>query len=289
MDAGRSTAVQHSQGNVNNVGQGLLAAGIGGASAATGFGVTSALGGIGFISGSASGGAGGFVGGAGNAWLGGSSFGQGLSAGLQGAGAGALLGGVSGGISAAKNGGNFWTGKGATFYMEAGAEVAGEGVEYSNKSARAFSDKYFGDVSSVDNLYADGSTGDLWDVTPDQMYGINNAGTKVVGATTYNGVGKGSDVHLFKAAFSSKETLYLTMGHEYIHANLNAGGFSGGSTFVRRQHHSVTSHWETAQAKAWQLSNVSTYSRQASLLSNFRNGIPNYNSYTFPILKSRPW
>lgn len=59
------------------------------------------------------------VGGSGNAWAGGASFRNGLIAGLTSGGYGALtggvIGGVLGGIQSVKHGGNFWSGKGATF------------------------------------------------------------------------------------------------------------------------------------------------------------------------------
>ena len=42
---------------------------------------------------------------------------------------------------------------------------------------------------------------------------------EIGGVTIYNGIGKGSDVFLFKAAFSSSEHLFITMGHEFLHAN----------------------------------------------------------------------
>ena len=80
------------------------------------------------------------------------------------------------------------------------------------------------------------------------------------------------------------------MGHEYIHANLNAGGYGiKGSHIIDKQHHGVISNWELAQAKAWKLSSTSYYSRQASMLSNFKNQIPNYKSFQFQIRSVRPW
>ena len=91
---------------------GLAAAGmasvVGGAFAVqAGFGYGLAVG--------ASGGAvGGFIGSAGNAWINGASFSDGLKAGAAGAGVGALtggiIGGVSAGINAAQNGRDFWNG-----------------------------------------------------------------------------------------------------------------------------------------------------------------------------------
>ncbi|MBU2554266.1 MAG: hypothetical protein KKF98_07370 [Bacteroidetes bacterium] len=102
--------------------KGLAHFGIGAAAGAIGVGagalVSSAVGTIGFAGGAMTGAAGGFAGGfaagAGNAWLGGSSFRQGLGQGLAGGGisaaSGGLLGGLSGGYSATKRGGDYWNG-----------------------------------------------------------------------------------------------------------------------------------------------------------------------------------
>ena len=73
----------------------------------------------GFLAGAASGTsagfAGGFISGAGNSWVGGSSFGKGLLAGLGSGSIGALEGGIAGGLlgglDALGKGTNFWTGK----------------------------------------------------------------------------------------------------------------------------------------------------------------------------------
>lgn len=97
---------------------GLLGGAVAGA-----VGIGGAAGGA--IGGAVGGTAGGFMLGAGNSWMGGANFGQGLSSGLQGGGLGALGGGMSGGIFggmyAWSNGGNFWDGNG-TGYGEASAE-----------------------------------------------------------------------------------------------------------------------------------------------------------------------
>lgn len=119
------------------------------------------------------------------------------------------------------------------------------------------------------------------------MYAINVHGEKVWGATFYNGTGKGSDVYLYKAAFASKEQLYLSMGHEYIHANLNAAGILRSRGFSATHHHSITSVWEAAQSRAWNLSNAHLYRLQANKLANFRSKIGNPWKFAFPILNGR--
>ena len=66
--------------------------------------------------------AGGFVGGAGNAWLGGASFGDGLVGGLKADGIGGVTGGLINGISsgfrAVKEGKNFWSGVDSTPHVD---------------------------------------------------------------------------------------------------------------------------------------------------------------------------
>ncbi len=110
-----NVGIQGVSGNINSAGDFFLAAGIGALAGATGgfagqavtgaLGTATSFGGAvanGALVGASGGFAGGFVGGAGNAWMGGATFGQGLQAGLVGGGYGALggvlIGGISGGI-----------------------------------------------------------------------------------------------------------------------------------------------------------------------------------------------
>ena len=126
-------------GKIDTFGEGLAYFGIGAAagalSAGVGAGVSSLIGGGAFgagflgttaaktavtsfasgsVIGASSGLAGGFVTGAGNSWMQGANFCQGLLAGAkaggQGAVMGGLIGGISGGIDAARDGRNFWSG-----------------------------------------------------------------------------------------------------------------------------------------------------------------------------------
>ncbi len=120
------------------------------------------------------------------------------------------------------------------------------------------------------------------------MYGIDNSGNKLLGYTTYNGFGKGSDVYLFKAAFMSKEQLYLTMGHEYIHANLFAGGFTYSGSINQKTHHATIYQWETNQANAWGYKNQFTkfaanYAREYRAFGDAR-----FTKFLIPIIKNRP-
>lgn len=133
-------------GNAKSVGSvlgyGAVGALSGGIGASVGGAVAGSVGSLGFTSGALSGGAGGaaagFVGSAGNAWLGGASFGQGLGAGLKGAGigglTGGLVGGISGGISALSKGGNFWTG---SHTNEVGGAIVKPGDHFLNEKIQA--------------------------------------------------------------------------------------------------------------------------------------------------------
>ena len=109
----------------NSFGQLLIGGAIGGASAAAGFGVGSALSGVvgaGFIGGAISGAGGGFTGGfisgGGSAWYNGASLQDGMMAGLKSGGiaaaSAALTGGLIGGISAKNAGLDFLTGSKVT-------------------------------------------------------------------------------------------------------------------------------------------------------------------------------
>ena len=108
----------------------------------------------GFIAGAATGAAagfaGGFVTGAGNAWLGGSNFGQGLWDGIKGGGIGALTGGVTGGIvggiDALTKGTNFWTGK-ASFDLSNAYGASGTAI-----GDKTITGKYVGKYENV-NVY----------------------------------------------------------------------------------------------------------------------------------------
>ena len=76
---------------------------------------------------------------------------------------------------------------------------------------------HFGEnIKGLDNLYADGSLPNS-DFTRNGDLVLNKEGLSVNGVTRYNGIGRGSNVYLYKSAFVSPQQLYVTMGHEYIH------------------------------------------------------------------------
>lgn len=114
------------------VGAGINVAMAGGSFSAGFMGTAVGVSSTGFIAGAATGVETGFTSGfitnAGNAWMGGSNFGDGLYNGLKGVGIGALsggvLGGAIGGIDALTKGTNFWTGK-TTFDLSNGYAASG--------------------------------------------------------------------------------------------------------------------------------------------------------------------
>ena len=300
-------------GNVSNFGDAYLAFNIGAlgglAGAGAGAAISSVIGGsIGAIGGAAVGAAGGtaggFVGGAGNAWFNGSNFGDGLVAGLKGAGIGALtggvIGGVSGGIYSAEHGGDFWTGEGAKFEMIAPIDTKsdyvkiGDDMQYSNSYAKKFSDNNF-DLQpiGVKKLIADGSMpagyksrGDYF-TNANKIKGLAPGAKKVLGVTEYLGIKERmSNVYIAKAAFISKEQLYLTMGHEYIHAGLfKVGGIKGSD-----KAHASIYDWQYKQAKMWNW-NAAHYQKLSNTYAPFRDAMYDYylNKIGMQIISSKPY
>ena len=228
-------------GNIDNFGDFALAAGIGALSGAAGLGagqlMAGAVGTIGFAGGALTGAAGsfaaGFVGGAGNAWAGGASFAGGLRAGLTSGGYGALtgglIGGVSGGIQAVKHGGNFWSGKSATFeYIDTGGAIEQGGKslkdKYNDKFLNKFADIQLDRPDALNSLKA--STPKGYTNNGDYFERIGNS--KVFGVTRKSGIFNKWDVHISKEAFRSAKQLYVTIGHEYIHVSHYGKGLTNG-------------------------------------------------------------
>ena len=110
---------------------------------------------------------------------------------------GGAIGGISSGINASRHGGNFWTGDGATLdtlAMPGDVTEVGEGLEYSTKYAKRFSDEYFGKIDGLNELYADGSTPAGYTKKGDVVF--NRSGAKVSGSTRYLGK-RQSDVYMY--------------------------------------------------------------------------------------------
>ena len=147
-------------------------------------------------------------------------------------------------------------------------------MEYSNEYAQDFSDKNFGKVRGVRNLYADGRVPNGYTKVGDLVYNID--GKQCLGTTKYRGKGL-SDVYLYKAAFVANEQLYLTMGHEYMHALYNSYNL-----FNDKLQHKVIYQWEYDQAVAFSY-NVSKYEANLSFIKLPKTS--KYNINTFPIIK----
>ncbi|MEM9338534.1 MAG: RHS repeat-associated core domain-containing protein [Bacteroidota bacterium] len=290
------------QGNINNFWDALGYAAIGGASGLAGFGagqaLSKAVGTLGFIGGSLTGAAGGFAGGfvsgSGNAWANGSSFKKGFNAGLTSGGYGALtggvVGGISGGIQSVKHGGNFWSGKGATFAhnVSTGSPESvevGEGLEYSNEYAQEFSDNNFGKVKGLNELHADNSLHELSKYKVEGDIFVSSVdGRKANAITTYLGTGKGSNVYLARHAFSSAEQLYLVMGHEYLHVGFYHMGFED----YDKQHASIYG-WESEQSRLWNFRTRHYSNRFLRMIKRFKPYNIQNNPNWFPPMNTRPW
>lgn len=256
-----NAAIQGFSGNLGGQGSFWKAMGIGALSGAAGYGAGTLMSGIvapvgiigGGLTGAAGGAAGGFVNGAGNAWVNGANFRQGLKAGVISGGYGALtgglIGGISGGMSAYKYGGDILTGEGSVFDQISNTIPNGNTVEigeemtYSNEYAKKFSDSNFGkEIKGLDNLYADGTLPNS-NYTRNGDLIFNKKGFYVNGVTRYNGIGKGSNVYLYKSAFVSPQQLYVTMGHEYIHVAINASPYG----LTSNQHEYIANSWGQRQ------------------------------------------
>ena len=77
-------------------------------------------------------------------------------------------------------------------------------------------------------------------------------------------------------AFIAKEELYLTMGHEYLHAGFNAIGFNG---MHNRQHVGIYK-WECFQASAWNY-RVDYYQQRYNKVKNILSGGLRYDKLGF--------
>lgn len=250
---------------------------------------------VGFWAGAASGAAGGFTGGfvgsAGNAWLNGASFGDGLVTGLKGGAisgiSGGLTNGVISGIRASNHGGSFFSGEGATFDYIAPISsssdeqvVVGKEMEYSNEYARGFSDRNFGEIKGLNKLIADGSVPDnSYLIKGDRIY---KCGYEVKGSTKLVGINKW-DVYLYKVAFTSKQQLYLTMGHEYMHI---AHGLAGITRAPFRAHYGIK-RWEYLQAKQWNFEPMRFYNEWMEYYKYFDPSF-HHENFGFGIIKYLP-
>lgn len=294
-----NTFIHGMTGNIESNGDAYMAFGIGALSGAAGGGAGNAVAGVvgsigfsgGAVTGAAGGVAGGFVSGTGNAWAGGASFNQGLKLGLiegvYGGMSGGLVGGISGGINAFKYGGNFWSGEGATFDSYSGTTTGnevqiGENMDYSTNYAQKWSDENFWkNVKGVTELRADFTTPEGYSTIGDRV--LNKQGKFVKGTTEYLGFGKGSRVYLYCDAFVSQDMLYLTLGHEYIHAGFNDLGLMNG----KNQHASIYK-WENYQTAAFGYDVTDSNAKYKSFKPYYVKEY-DYSNLVFFILSARGW
>ena len=217
-----------------------------------------------------------------------------ISSAISGAVMGGVFGGIGGGMRSRKNGGDFWTGIGESydcFGISENKITLGEGMEYTNEYARKFSKYNFGDsITGVNDLHADGSLPNYRYYKKGDLVYKNDDGiaSEVLGSTVRRTIRK-YDVYLFKAAFISKEQLYLTMGHEYLHAGFyHVAGNSLGK-YTKYYHHAAIYSWELNQARVWNY-NVDYYSAKRDFFSAYLANNQFLNSkLLFPIISTRPF
>lgn len=208
----------------------------------------------GFLGGAVMGTSGGVAGGAlsgfHNTLLAGGSIADAGNASLSSAGIGALvggiLGGLGGGIQATRNGGNFWTGIGECFdyvYDASAFNGNGDPIEYSQRSVQAFSDRNFKTIPKNTSLIADGSFPRGYS---SDSNGIVFKGKSIVYGACLRTKLNRFTVYVFRSACSSKQQLYLTLGHEYYHAFLSNLGIT--DDLVQ---HSIITDWQIRQAFEW--------------------------------------
>jgi RHS repeat-associated protein len=286
--------------NLQGLGYFGIGAAAGVASAGIGVMMAGAVGTLGFASGAITAGSAGFVGGfisgTGNSLMQGNSLEQGWLSGLKAGGIGALtagiMGGIQGGCNAWVNGGNFWTGAGATFDVMATMPSSdakykvGDGMEYSTDYAKKFSNKYFNQPKGLRNLHANGSYPSSYysDDAGECIYRSSD-NREVWGTAAYRGFGK-TDVYLYKGAFTSMERLYITMRHEYLHVGYNTvSGFWG----LHEKQHANIYKTDYEQARLWNF-DVKGYE---SLYYPYRNStthsVLNPANFGMPPISIRPW
>jgi hypothetical protein len=165
------------------------------------------------------------------------------------------MGGLSMGINASSNGGDFWDGDKMTFDQLAPNQGAGriarsyqegENMSYDQNFTDGFAKKNmdFGVDDHVSNLYGDGSVPDGYTKSGDAVY--NPRGKEVFGTTIYHR--GGDDVYLYKGAYVSKDQLYETMLHEYIHAGFDHNGYIG---YTSENEHASIYKYQYEQASKW--------------------------------------
>lgn len=302
--------VQTASGHVSNFGDWCLATVIGGASGAAGAWAGGAAIGLGFWSGAASGAiggtAGGFISGAGNTWLNGGDFGDCMLNGFIEAGESALFGATIGGLKqgfyAKNHHGSFWTGEGSVFFQVSsnpGSEQVsiGDGMRYDEKYVEQFREECYSQKAlknikktvcntyvSMNQIPKDKKGVELFEVRGDLMI-EKSTGNTIDGACVYYKNRK-SNVYLYKTAFTSKEQLFLTMSHEYIHA-----GFGFYRTIGDDYQHAVIYKWQENQAALWNMDTSHWASHAQSFEQFYSKSLYNYiiDDLGFNHFNYKPW
>ena len=115
----------------------------------------------------------------------------------------------------------------------------------------------------------------------------------VDGAAVYHAKTHKSDLYFYKTAFTSREKLYLTMTHEYIHAGFN---YFQKNSVGRDFQHAAIYQWQSEQATIWEMSEASKWLEYAEIYSkagyyrkSIYNGIREMGFELWTIKGIRPW
>ncbi len=151
----------------------------------------------------------------------------------------------------------------------------GAGMEYSNKYINDFANQYFPKhIDLVDNIYADWSLGSSkYERDGDYVYGFGER----IGA--FYSI-KENSIYMFKECFTSREQLYLDLGHELIHASYYNRFKEPISSFTQEY---MIARWEADQKKAWGM----PYEIPGN--SHLYHKDYDYRNFGFKIRKTRPW
>jgi len=194
--------------NIDGIGQGFLyaltgglaggLAGWAGPAVASALSVTGFLGGM--AAGATAGAAAGFITGAGNTWIQGGSFGQGLFAGLKSGVIGSVIGGVTGGLiggmEAWSNGASFWDGS-FTHYDVAGTS------NISYEQALEIAKSYNSSTTAEQNDA-------ILNTLMQQEFGLESGGLANFSTKPGNGIGVDGDL---KFIFSEKGKVFAANGY----------------------------------------------------------------------------
>ena len=234
--------VQTASGHVGNFGDWCLATVIGGAAGAAGAWAGGAAAGSlagfygGAVSGAVGGATGGFINGAGNTWMNGGSFGDGLASGLIGAGTSFITGGTMGGlfrgISAQNRGYNFWNGTRIDYYvyddipLSLSEKITDDeflqkrvkeifSIEVDNLGLKKITTSFISDIKKIKNP--------ITSINEDGLF-VHSDGRKVAGFGIATDWGN-QELHISPYATGADAvTFQEVVGHELIHTFHNYVG-----------------------------------------------------------------